>query len=154
MKPAIDPMEITPETGTSLPEPFGSIVGPYEGRGLGDYFGLSQFGAALEVLPPNSRSALRHWHTRFDEFVWVLDGELMLITDEGETVLRPGMCAGFKAGVTNAHHLINRSTAPARFLVIGTRIGGDKVHYPDDDFQWLVEKDGSGYAAKKDGTRY
>jgi uncharacterized cupin superfamily protein len=154
MKPAIDAMEVTPETEHSFPEPFGSTLGSYEGRGLGDYFGLSQFGAALEVLQPNSQSALRHWHTMSDELVLVLDGKLTLITDDGETELRPGMCAGFKAGVTNAHHLINRSKAAAKFLVIGTRVRGDKVHYPDDDLQWIVEKDGSWYAARKDGTKY
>ena len=115
---------------------------------------MTQFGAVLDVLQPNSQSALRHWHTKSDEFVLVLDGELTLITDEGETALRQGMCAGFKAGVTNAHHLVNRSKATAKFLVVGTRARGDEAHYPDDDFQWLVEKDGSWYAAKKDGTKY
>ena len=154
MKPAIDSMEITPETEQSLPEPFGGTLGSYEGRGLGNYFGLTQFGVALEVLPPGSQSALRHWHTRSDEFVLVLEGELTLITDEGATLVKPGMCAGFKAGAENAHHFINRSESAATFLVVGTRIGGDKVHYPDDDFQWMVEEDGSWHAATKDGTKY
>ena len=80
--------------------------------------------------------------------------ELTLITDEGATTVKPGMCAGFKAGVENAHHLINRSQEEATFLVVGSRVRGDKAHYPDDDFQWLVEEDGSWHAARKDGTRY
>ncbi len=153
MKTAIDAMEIKPSTGSSMPEPFRSTLGPFEGRGLGDYFGLTQFGVALEVLPPDSQSALRHWHTQSDEFVVMLEGELVLVTNEGETAVNAGMCVGFKAGVENGHHLINRSSAAARFLVVGTRTKGDRVHYPDDDFQWLVE-DGSAYAARKDGSKY
>lgn len=136
-----------------MPEPFGSILGPYESRGLGDYFGLTQFGAVMDVLPPNSQSALRHWHTLSDEFVLMLEGELILITDDGETVLEPGMCSGFKAGAENGHHLVNRSSAEAKFLVIGTRNKADRAHYPDDDLQWVVEG-GSAYAARKDGTKY
>lgn len=147
-------MELESKSGQHFPEPFRSTLGPYEGRALGDYFGLTHFGAAVDILPPNSQSALRHWHTKSDELVLMLEGELTLITDSGETLLKPGMCAGFKAGVDNGHHLVNRSTSAAKFLVIGTRITGDEVHYPDDDFQWLVEKDGSWYAARKDGTRY
>lgn len=147
-------MELESKSGQHFPEPFRSTLGPYEGRALGDYFGLTHFGAAVDILPPNSQSALRHWHTKSDELVLMLEGELTLITDAGETLLKPGMCAGFKAGVDNGHHLVNRSTLAAKFLVIGTRITGDEVHYPDDDFQWLVEKDGSWYAARKDGTRY
>jgi uncharacterized cupin superfamily protein len=154
MKPAVDTADIAPETKHSVPEPFASILGPYEGRALGDYFGLTQFGAALEILEPNSQSSLRHWHTRSDEFVLVLDGELTLINAEGETLLEPGMCAGFRASVDNAHHLINTSNAPAKYLVIGTRMAGDEVHYPDDDFQWLRNEEGTSYAASKDGVQY
>ncbi len=147
-------MELESKSGQHFPEPFRSTLGPYEGRALGDYFGLTHFGAAVDILPPNSQSALRHWHTKSDELVLMIEGELTLITDAGEMLLKPGMCAGFKAGVDNGHHLVNRSTSAAKFLVIGTRITGDEVHYPDDDFQWLVEKDGSWCAARKDGTRY
>ena len=154
MKPAIDAMEITAVSENSLPQPFSRALGPFEGRSLGDHFGLTQFGAALEILPPNSRSALRHWHTQSDELVLLLEGELTMITNDGETRLQPGMCVGFKAGVDNAHHLINRSRSAAKFLVVGSRVKGDRVHYPDDDFQWLVDEDGSRHAASKDGTRY
>jgi len=154
MKTAIDSLEVKAETDCTFPEPFKSRMGQSEWRGLGDYFGLTQFGSNLEVLYPNAQSALRHWHTKSDEFLYVIDGELVLATDEGETILHEGMCAGFKAGVKNGAHLINRSNTPARFLVIGTRVKGDKVYYPDDDFQWLVKEDGSMQAARKDGTYY
>ncbi len=154
VKPAIDAMAIRPESGHSVPEPFSSTLGAYEGRSLGDHFGLTQFGAALEILEPGSQSALRHWHTRSDELVLMLEGELVLKTDDGETLLKPSMCVGFKAGTENGHHLVNRSEVAAKFLVVGTRIHGDRTHYPDDDFQWLVEEDGSWHAAQKDGTIY
>jgi uncharacterized cupin superfamily protein len=154
MKAAIDLMDLPSETGQHFPEPFRSTLGPYEGRALGDYFGLTHFGVAVDILPPNSQSALRHWHTRSDELVLMLEGELTLITDAGESLLKPGMCAGFKSDVDNGHHLVNRSSAPAKYLVIGSRVSGDEARYPDDDFQWVAEKDGSWYAARKDGTRY
>ena len=85
MQPAIDAMTVTAESEISMPDPFGTTLGPYESRSLGDFFGLTQFGAVLEILPPGSQSALRHWHTLGDEFVLMLEGELVLITDEGET---------------------------------------------------------------------
>lgn len=154
MKAAIDLMDLPSETGQHFPEPFRSTLGPYEGRALGDYFGLTHFGVAVDILPPNSQSALRHWHTRSDELVLMLEGELTLITDAGESLLKPGMCAGFKSDVDNGHHLVNRSSAPAKYLVIGSRVSGDEARYPDDDFQWVAEKNGSWYAARKDGTRY
>lgn len=147
-------MELESKSGQHFPEPFLSTLGPYEGRALGDYFGLTHFGAAVDILPPNSPSALRHWHTKSDELVLMLEGELTLITDAGEMLLKPGMCAGFKANVDNGHHLVNRSNAPAKYLVVGSRITGDEAHYPDDDFQWAADDDGSWYAARKDGTRY
>ena len=99
-------------------------------------------------------SALRHWHTLSDEFVYLLEGELVLRTDAGETVMRQGMCAGFKAGVRNAHHLVNRSGKPARLLVFGTRVPGDGCFYPDDDLMWIETETGKHYAAHKDGSRY
>jgi len=87
----------------------------------------------LVTVPPGAWSALRHWHTRQDEFVYVLDGELALVTDAGEQILRPGMAAGFPAGTPDGHHLVNRSTAPATYLEVGDRVPGDEVHYPDAD---------------------
>jgi uncharacterized cupin superfamily protein len=153
MKPAIEATAVSPATRPAAPEPFASRLGAWEGRSLGDYFALTQFGVNLEIVQPGCESALRHWHTRSDEFIYVLEGKLTLVTDDGEATLTPGMCIGFKAGVQNAHHLINRTSNSSTFLVIGTRIDGDEVHYPDDDFQWLPGEDGDWYAAKRDGTR-
>eukprot|EP00439_Symbiodinium_sp_Y106_P087697 s1_g233.t1 len=162
MKPAIQAMEAEAvKGGAPLPpveerDTLGphELGGPYESRNLGDLFGLTQYGVGMETLPPGSRSSIRHWHTKSDEFVLVLDGELTLITDEGEMAMTAGMVAGFAAGSENAHHLINNSDAEARFLVVGSRVPGDEVHYPHDDFQWAVAEDGSWYAAHKDGTPY
>ena len=154
MKSGVDSMDIKAKTDNPFPEPFRSTLGKAEWRGLSDYFGLTQFGANLEILYPNAQSALRHWHTESDEFVFILEGTLVLITNDGEMELTSGMCAGFKAGEPNGHHLVNRTTNIAKFLVIGTRIKGDKVHYPDDDFQWIIDEDGTWKAARKNGSKY
>ncbi|WP_104027826.1 cupin domain-containing protein [Vibrio jasicida] len=142
------------DTFNPFPEPFKSHLGQSECKGLGDLFGLSQFGVNLEILEPNAQSALRHWHTKSDEFLYVLDGELYLITDEGEQVMTRGMCAGFPAGAENGHHLVNRSDSQAKFIVIGSRVAGDEAHYPDDDFKWVVKSSGEWVASRKDGTPY
>lgn len=139
--------------GSGYPEPFFSRMGEGDWRRLGDAFGLTQFGFNLETLKPGAESALRHWHTLADELVYMLEGELVLITDDGETTMTPGMCVGFKAGVKNAHHLVNRSHAIARYLVIGTRVPGDNAFYPDDDLLWIETEHGT-YPARKDGTPY
>ena len=162
MKPAIDAMKVdAAKGGKSLPvESDRAALGPhelgglYESRNLGDLFGLTQFGVMMETLPPGSRSSIRHWHTKSDEFVMVLEGELTLVTNEGEALVRAGMVAGFKAGEENARHLINKSNTDARFLVVGSRVPGDEVHYPHDDFKWAVAEDGTWFAAHKDGTPY
>lgn len=162
MKPAIDAMTVDAfKGGKSLPAESDraalgphELGGPYESRNLGDLFGLTQFGVMMETLPPGSRSSIRHWHTKSDEFVMVLEGELTLVTTEGETLVRAGVVAGFKSGEENAHHLINTSNTDARFLVVGSRVPGDEVHYPHDDFKWAVAEDGTSYAARKDGTPY
>jgi len=150
---AVVAVEVDAETGGSYPEPFKTRMGDANWRRLGNVFALTQFGVNLETFQPGAESALRHWHTLSDEFVYVLEGEMVLRTDAGETVLSPGMCAGFKAGAKNAHHLVNRSDRPARLLVIGTRAPGDSCFYPDDDLLW-VETEAGHYAAHKDGRRY
>lgn len=162
MKPAIRAMDVAADRGGSpLPPPeqrsaLGphELSGPYESRNLGDGFGLTQFGVMMETLRAGSRSSIRHWHSKSDEFVMVLEGELTLVSNEGETLLTSGMIAGFKAGVENAHHLINKSDADARFVVVGSRVSGDEVYYPHDDFRWAVNDDGTWFAAHKDGTPY
>lgn len=159
-KRAIDIGEVPSEKGGERPDgPAEGLapnltLGPFETRSLGDHFGLTHFGVAMETLLPGSKSSMRHWHTKSDEFVMMMEGELVLVTNEGETTLSPGMVAGFKAGDENGHHLINRTEASATFLVVGSRFRGDEPRYPDDDFQWLVVEDGARVAARKDGTKY
>lgn len=101
-------------------------------RRLGDAFGLEQFGANLLELPPGCDSSLRHWHSHEDELIWILEGEVFLVDDEGERRMRPGDCVGFRAGVPNAHCFRNRGTEPAKLLEIGSRRpDADTVSYPD-----------------------
>ena len=112
-------------------------------RRLSDAFGLTQFGVNLLELPPGAWSSQRHWHERQDEFVYVLEGEVTLVTDDGETVLTAGMVAGFRAGEPNGHHLVNRSNAVARVLEMGTRTAEETAHYPDID---MMYREGQGYS--------
>jgi len=129
---------------TNYPEPFASRVAGREKRPLGDVFGLSNFGVNLTRLRPGAISAVRHAHTRQDEFVYVLEGHPMLVTDAGETPLAPGMCAGFKAGTGNGHHLINRTPLDAVILEVGDRTPGDAADYPDDDLRAAQAPGGGG----------
>lgn len=125
-----------------------------EKRPLGDLFGLRNFGVNLTRLEPGAMSALRHAHARQDEFVYVVSGHPVLVTDEGETPLAPGMCAGFAAGTGNAHHLINRSDADVFYLEVGDRTPGDAASYPDDDLEAVRLADGGWAFRHKDGTPY
>jgi uncharacterized cupin superfamily protein len=135
------------------PEPFAARMAGREKRPLGDLFGLSNFGVNLVRLMPGAGSALRHAHSRQDEFVYILQGHAVLITDAGETQLSAGMCAGFKSGTGNAHQLLNRSSAEVIYLEVGDRSAGDTAVYPDDDLQAaLVE--GRWRFTHKDGTPY
>ncbi|RME95071.1 MAG: cupin domain-containing protein, partial [Alphaproteobacteria bacterium] len=132
----------------------GAFAKGFEGRikrALGDAFGLEQFGVNLVTLEPGAMSALRHWHEREDEFIYVLEGELVLVTDAGEQQLGPGMAAGFRAGTPDGHHLVNRSAAPAHYLEVGTRALSDTVDYPDVDLK-AVKEDGSWRFTRKDGS--
>ena len=123
---------------TSLPEPFASRVAGREKRPLGDLFGLTNFGVNLTRLSPGAISSVRHAHSRQDELVYILAGRPILITNAGETQLEPGMCAGFKAGDGDGHHLVNRSPADVVYLEIGDRSAGDEVVYPDDDLRAVL----------------
>ncbi|HEV2551971.1 MAG TPA: cupin domain-containing protein [Stellaceae bacterium] len=151
--PAFDPGSLPLKEGSSYPEAFRAAVQGRRWRALGDAIGLTQFGVNLVELAPRSWSSQRHWHTHEDELIFVLEGELVLITDEGEQTMTAGSAAGFPAAKENGHHLVNRSGKPARFLAIGSRSRADSCHYPDVD---LVERqDASGYYyTHKDGTRY
>lgn len=146
--------QVAPRTKPSnYPEPFASRMVGREKRALGNLFGLTNFGVNLTRLLPGAMSALRHAHTKQDEFIYILQGNPLLVTDEGETQLASGMCAGFKAGNGNGHQLINRSSEEVIYLEIGDRSAGDTGVYPDDDLQALCvdekwefrHKDGSPY---------
>jgi uncharacterized cupin superfamily protein len=135
------------------PEPFASRMAGREKRPLGEQFGLTNFGVNLTCLAPNSVSALRHAHSRQDEFIYIIQGHPTLHTDEGMTRLSPGMCAGFKAGTGNGHHLINETAEEVVYLEVGDRTAGDEGSYPDDDLKALFV-DGKWKFAHKDGTPY
>ena len=139
---------------TNYPEPFASRMAGREKRVLGDVFGLSNFGVNRVALAPGAMSALRHAHSKQDEFVYILRGQATLHTDEGKTRLSPGMCAGFKAGTGDAHHLVNRTDRDVVYLEIGDRSPGDGATYPDDDLQAVQDAEGRWRFVHKDGTPY
>lgn len=138
---------------SNYPEPFASRMAGREKRVLGDLFGLGNFGVNLCRLRPGAVSALRHGHSRQDEFVYILEGNPTLLTDAGATRLAPGMCAGFSAGQGDAHCLRNDTAEEVQYLEIGDRTAGDEAHYPDDDLQ-AVRIDGRWQFVHKDGQPY
>lgn len=151
---AIIAMQVAARAKTSnYPEPFASRMIGREKRSLGDLFALSNFGVNLTKLLPGASSALRHAHSMQDEFVYILQGHPILVTDEGETPLSPGMCAGFKSGTGNAHQLLNLGDEEVHYLEIGDRSAGDSVVYPDDDLQ-AVFVEGKWRFMHKDGSPY
>jgi len=139
---ALHTNDVEPGVGTDYPAPHDIPCRQRRRRRLSDAFRLSQFGANLVELPPGAWSSQRHWHERQDEFIYVVEGEVTLVTDEGETVLKPGMFAGFRAGVANGHHLTNRSSSLARVLEVGTRTAEETAHYSDID---MMYREGEGY---------
>ena len=139
---------------SNYPEPFASRMAGREKRPLGNVFGLSNFGVNLTRLAPGAVSALRHSHSRQDEFIYILTGHPLLVTDDGETSLSPGMCAGFKAGTDNGHHLVNRTNEEVVYLEVGDRSAGDSGSYPDDDIQAVLGKGRQWQFVRKDGTPY
>jgi uncharacterized cupin superfamily protein len=141
------------EKPSNYPEPFASRLAGREKRPLGDLFALSNFGVNLTRLAPGAMSALRHAHSKQDEFIYILSGHPTLVTDEGETKLRCGMCAGFRSGTGNAHHLVNRTQEEVVYLEVGDRTRGDEVVYPDDDLEARLE-DGKWIFTHKDGRGY
>lgn len=143
--------ETTTVAGTRYPPPYDTPCLERVRQVLGDAAGLSQFGVNLLRLTPGTWSSQRHWHTGEDEFVYVVSGEVVLVTNEGEAILRAGDAAGFRAGDANGHHLQNRSGADALVLEVGSRREDDEAHYPDIDLHALA---GRGGYAHKDGRRY
>ena len=138
---------------SNYPEPFAARMAGREKRPLGDLFGLSSFGVNLTRLAPGAMSALRHAHTKQDEFIYILQGHPTLCTDAGRTPLVPGMCAGFKAGTGNGHHVINETADDVVYLEAGDRTPGDEGSYPDDDLKAGMA-DGKWVFSRKDGTAY
>lgn len=138
---------------SSYPEPFASRMSRREKRPLGDLFGLKAFGVNLTRLLPGGVSALHHRHTVQDEFLYLLEGEATLVTDDGEVPLGPGACAGFRANGP-AHHLENRSDRDVVYLEVGDRAPGDQGLYPADDIQATMGADGKWHFTHKDGTPY
>jgi uncharacterized cupin superfamily protein len=149
---AITAAEAPSKGPSGYPEDLRRKVEGREKRVLGDVFGLSNFGVNLTTLAPGAASALRHAHRTQDEFVYILEGEPTLVTDAGDTPLRPGMCAGFLAGTGDAHCLVNRTDRPVLYLEVGDRTPGDAVVYPDDDLQAEMGSDGKWRYSRKDGS--
>ncbi|MFD2233825.1 cupin domain-containing protein [Phaeospirillum tilakii] len=151
--PKIDPNALPVLTGTSYPPPHDAPCAARRVQRLAAAGGLGQFGVNLVVLPPGSWSSQRHWHSAEEEFVYVLAGELTLVEDQGETLLRAGDAAAFPAG-GNGHHLRNLSDAEARFLAIGSRIDADHGEYPDIDLAFEPDRyrQGPRYRRKDSGA--
>ena len=147
--------DVPPQTPKSTyPEEFARKVGGRVKKRLGDAFGLTRYGVNLTRLPPGAMSALRHSHAVQDEFVYILEGSPTLITNAGRTLLRPGMCAGFRFGTGDAHHLKNDSDSDVVYLEIGDRTSPEQVIYADDDLAIVKSPDGVRRFARKDGTSF
>ncbi|MDW5375646.1 cupin domain-containing protein [Halomonas sp. HP20-15] len=152
---AIDAEDISPRSKPSnYPEPYASRMAGRIKRQLGDAFGLENFGVNLVRLAPGAMSALRHAHALQDEFIYILSGHPTLITDRGETPLKPGMCAGFRHATADGHHLVNATDEDVVYLEVGDRTPNDTVTYPDDDLCAVKDPSGQWRFARKDGSHY
>ena len=151
--PKIDIAGLPVDSRTNYPEPFNRVVMGRSRKRLGVAAGLEQFGVNLTTLKPRAASALRHWHEKEDELVYLLEGEVVLIEDGGEMVLKRGDAAGFKANAANGHHLLNRSDRDAVYLEIGTRSKHERAEYPDLDLVLIRDETGARYT-HRDGKPY
>jgi uncharacterized cupin superfamily protein len=149
-----DPLSLAESNATGYPEPYRAANQKRWNRRLGDRAGLTNFGVNLTRIVPGGQSSSRHWHSRQDEFVYVLSGEVVLETDAGDEVLLPGMCAGFPAGVADGHRFVNRGDADVLLLVIGDRTSGDEAFYPDIDLHGRMDPDGRYRFTRKDGSAF
>lgn len=147
------PKSVPPRLGSIYPAPFDEPLAGRAKRALGDALHLTQFGVNLVTLAPGAWSSQRHWHANEDEFVYILEGEATLVTDAGETVLGPGMAAGFPAGRPDGHHLVNRSDKPVLYLEVGTRAEMEEAQYSDIDMM-VRRTDGRFVFTHKDGKPY
>jgi uncharacterized cupin superfamily protein len=152
-KPALDPATVEPRTASGYPEPYRSRCLPREKRPLGSALGLTRIGINLTTLPPGKESSMRHWHTLEEEFVYVVSGQAVLVTDAGEQTLEQGMCAGFTAGSGDGHQLVNRGSQPVVYLEISNREPGDTAHYPDVDLMFHGV-DAAVKFTRKDGSKF
>jgi uncharacterized cupin superfamily protein len=152
--PAFDPLELPRQQRNIYPPPYDTVMDGRYRRALGDPHGLTHFGVNLTEMDPGAVSALRHWHTAEDEFIYIVEGTPTLVTDAGEQALRPGMCACFPANAGDGHRLENRSDALVRYLEVGNRSKGDEVHYPDSDMVMHKTPDGDRSFRHADGTPY
>lgn len=153
MTSVVNVKDVVRKTSSGYPAPHIDAVKGRSRAVLGDLFGLDQFGINVVTLAPGAWSSQRHWHEGEDEFVYVLDGEVVLADDVGDHVMTLGMCAGFKANNGNGHHLKNLSDKPAIYLEIGTRLHNDKAHYSDIDMM-AIKKEGAFRFVKKDGSGF
>jgi uncharacterized cupin superfamily protein len=144
----VDPLNLAANTRCGYPDPFRSRCLPREKRALGDASGLTKIGVNHTTLGAGAASSMRHWHTHEDELIYVLAGELTLVTDAGERTLRAGQCAGFPAGHSDGHQLINRGTEAAVYLEISNRDDQDSAHYPDVDLCWNAPGSRGRYSHK------
>ncbi|MFV0491138.1 MAG: cupin domain-containing protein [Pseudorhodobacter sp.] len=151
--PVIDKSRLPVRTGSIYPDPYASQMAGRSSLRLGQAGGLTQFGVNEVILAPGATSSLRHWHHREDEFVMILQGECVLLQDEGEYIMRPGDCAAFPAGDSNGHHFLNRTDEEARFLVIGSKMDPEHVSYSDVDLE-LDLAGGESRFTHRDGTDY
>jgi uncharacterized cupin superfamily protein len=151
--PKIDTDKIALDTSTNYPPPFNKAVEGRARKRLGRAAGLTQFGVNICTLKPGSASSQRHWHENEDEFVYVLEGEVVLCEDGGETVLKSGDAAGWKAGVPDGHCLINRSHRDAVFIEVGTRAATERATYSDIDMMVVRDEGGFRYT-RKNGAPY
>jgi len=154
-RPALEALSVAAVNRSGYPEPWRSRVLPREKRRLGDAFALTRVGINLTTLPPGKESSMRHWHTRQDEFVYVLEGEVVLCTAAGEQRLTAGMCAGFPAGLEDGHHLVNRSDRPAVYLEVSNRDPEDTVYYSEADVDLVHSPPHArGRFTRRDGSVY
>jgi len=154
-KPALNPLTVEPLCRSGYPEPYRGRVLPREKRRLGDSLGLTKIGINRTTLPPGKESSMRHWHTHEEEFIFVLEGEVVLRTEGGEQVLTAGSCAGFPAGVSDGHQLINRSDKPAVYLEVSNRDAADTAYYSDPGVDLMFSPSSAGgIFTRRDGTPY
>jgi uncharacterized cupin superfamily protein len=150
--PAFDPLRIAESNATSYPEKFKALNSRRWNRRLGDHVGLTNFGVNLTRVEPGAQTSARHAHAKQDEFIWVMEGEVVLETNDGAQTLNAGMCAGFPAGCGDAHRFVNRTDKDVLLLIVGDRTPFDEITYPDIDNHAKAGADGKYVFTKKDGS--